>query len=223
LASNLALATGIKGQKICSKVTGLKSKFTGAITRMRKISLFLIHLFLFTGVNAQPGKISFARLIKYELKDSILPVSATLKKQLVHIGISRERNKAATSSPRVFFAGNNKNTGDMAVRWLSSRQATDVYRIDLSLVVSKYIGETEKNLELLFTTAASKNWILFFDEADALFGKRAAEDNKEDVAKASAYFFEQVALFRGAVMVRCVNENCFDTLIKNGYTRAASE
>ncbi len=47
-----------------------------------------------------------------------------------------------------------------------------VYRIDLSTVVSKYIGETEKNLSNLFNKAAHKDWILFFDEADAIFGKR---------------------------------------------------
>ena len=47
-----------------------------------------------------------------------------------------------------------------------------VYRINLSMVVSKYIGETEKNLELLFDRAENGGWILFFDEAGALFGKR---------------------------------------------------
>jgi SpoVK/Ycf46/Vps4 family AAA+-type ATPase len=48
----------------------------------------------------------------------------------------------------------------------------DVFRIDLSMVVSKFIGETEKNLSQLFEHSKSKDWILFFDEADALFGKR---------------------------------------------------
>jgi len=48
----------------------------------------------------------------------------------------------------------------------------DVFRIELSMVVSKYISETEKNLSLLFKRANNKDWILFFDEADALFGKR---------------------------------------------------
>jgi SpoVK/Ycf46/Vps4 family AAA+-type ATPase len=48
----------------------------------------------------------------------------------------------------------------------------EVYKIDLSQLVSKYIGETEKNLELVFASAKDKDWILFFDEADALFGKR---------------------------------------------------
>jgi AAA+ superfamily predicted ATPase len=56
----------------------------------------------------------------------------------------------------------------------------DVYRIDLSMVISKYIGETEKNLEKVFKRAENKNWILFFDEADALFGKRTAISDSHD-------------------------------------------
>lgn len=56
----------------------------------------------------------------------------------------------------------------------------DVYRVDLSMVVSKYIGETEKNLSRVFDMAESKNWILFFDEADALFGKRSNTSDSHD-------------------------------------------
>jgi AAA+ superfamily predicted ATPase len=56
----------------------------------------------------------------------------------------------------------------------------DVYRIDLSMVVSKYIGETEKNLSRLFDKAIGKNWILFFDEADAIFGKRTSVRDAHD-------------------------------------------
>jgi AAA+ superfamily predicted ATPase len=56
----------------------------------------------------------------------------------------------------------------------------DVYRIDLSMVISKYIGDTEKNLEKVFKRAENKNWILFFDEADALFGKRTNISDSHD-------------------------------------------
>ncbi|MEM1000076.1 MAG: ATP-binding protein [Bacteroidota bacterium] len=56
----------------------------------------------------------------------------------------------------------------------------DVYRVDLSMVVSKYIGETEKNLAGIFDQAEHKDWILFFDEADALFGKRTSTNNAHD-------------------------------------------
>jgi AAA+ superfamily predicted ATPase len=56
----------------------------------------------------------------------------------------------------------------------------DVYRIDLSMVISKYIGDTEKNLEKVFKRAENKNWILFFDEADSLFGKRTNISDSHD-------------------------------------------
>ncbi|MEP0587160.1 MAG: ATP-binding protein [Roseobacter sp.] len=63
---------------------------------------------------------------------------------------------------------------------LGQRTGLDVYRVDLSMVVSKYIGETEKNLGLIFDMAAERDWILFFDEADALFGTRTATTSSND-------------------------------------------
>lgn len=63
---------------------------------------------------------------------------------------------------------------------LGKRTGMDVYRVDLSMVVSKYIGETEKNLGLIFDLAAEREWILFFDEADALFGARTATSSSND-------------------------------------------
>ncbi|WP_300056527.1 ATP-binding protein [uncultured Roseobacter sp.] len=63
---------------------------------------------------------------------------------------------------------------------LGKRTGMDVYRVDLSMVVSKYIGETEKNLGLIFDLAAEREWILFFDEADALFGTRTATSSSND-------------------------------------------
>jgi SpoVK/Ycf46/Vps4 family AAA+-type ATPase len=56
----------------------------------------------------------------------------------------------------------------------------EVYKVDLGLIVSKYIGETEKNLGRIFDMAEHKRWILFFDEADALFGKRTRVDDAHD-------------------------------------------
>lgn len=73
----------------------------------------------------------------------------------------------------------------------------DVYRIDLSKVVSKYIGETEKNLSNIFDLAENKDWILFFDEADALFGKRTnATDSKDRYANQEvAYLLQRIEDF----------------------------
>ena len=79
----------------------------------------------------------------------------------------------------------------------------DVYRIDLSMVVSKYIGETEKNLARVFDQAQTRNWILFFDEADALFGKRGATQNANDhhANQEIAYLLQRVEDFPGVVIL----------------------
>ncbi len=79
----------------------------------------------------------------------------------------------------------------------------DVYRIDLSTVVSKYIGETEKNLEKIFNQAEHKNWILFFDEADALFGKRTNISDAHDkfANQEVSYLLQRVEDFDGVVIL----------------------
>ncbi|MCW3085860.1 MAG: ATPase, family [Bacteroidetes bacterium] len=79
----------------------------------------------------------------------------------------------------------------------------DVYRIDLSAVVSKYIGETEKNLAKLFDRAMRKNWILFFDEADALFGKRTSVNNSNDkyANQEVSYLLQRIEYHDGLVIL----------------------
>ena len=78
-----------------------------------------------------------------------------------------------------------------------------VYKIDLSMVVSKYIGETEKNLELLFATAKDKDWILFFDEADALFGKRTEPKDSHDryANQEVSYLLQRIEDYNGLVIL----------------------
>jgi AAA+ superfamily predicted ATPase len=78
-----------------------------------------------------------------------------------------------------------------------------VYRIDLSMVVSKYIGETEKNLARVFDQAQWRDWILFFDEADALFGKRTATASSNDryANQEVSYLLQRVEDFPGNVIL----------------------
>ncbi|MDP2686431.1 MAG: ATP-binding protein [Aequorivita sp.] len=78
-----------------------------------------------------------------------------------------------------------------------------VYRIDLSTVVSKYIGETEKNLSNLFNKAAHKDWILFFDEADAIFGKRTNVRDAHDkyANQEVSYLLQRVELHPGLIIL----------------------
>jgi hypothetical protein len=79
----------------------------------------------------------------------------------------------------------------------------EVFRIDLSLVVSKYIGETEKNLSRIFDRAEKKNWILFFDEADALFGKRTSINNSNDryANQEVSFLLQRVEDYPGVVIL----------------------
>ncbi len=86
---------------------------------------------------------------------------------------------------------------------LGKRYGKPVYRIDLSLMVSKYIGETEKNLEKVFSMAENKDWILFFDEADALFGKRTEVNSSNDkfANQETSFLLQRVEEFPGLVIL----------------------
>jgi SpoVK/Ycf46/Vps4 family AAA+-type ATPase len=78
------------------------------------------------------------------------------------------------------FAGNSGTGKTMAADVMAGTLGLDLYKIDLSGVVSKYIGETEKNLDRLFANAEAANALLFLDEADALFGKRTDVHDAHD-------------------------------------------
>ncbi|MCP2730772.1 AAA family ATPase, partial [Limnofasciculus baicalensis] len=80
----------------------------------------------------------------------------------------------------VLFSGPPGTGKTMAAEVIASELKLDLHKIDLSQIVSKYIGETEKNLNRIFTAAANSNAILLFDEADALFGKRSEVKDAHD-------------------------------------------
>ena len=91
----------------------------------------------------------------------------------------------------------------MAAEMLARKLGLELHRVDLSDVVSKYIGETEKNLRKLFDEAEKGGWILFFDEADALFGKRSAvKDSHDRYANIEVgYLLQRMESFRGLVFL----------------------
>lgn len=86
---------------------------------------------------------------------------------------------------------------------IGKRNNKDVYRIDLSQIVSKYVGETEKNLSKVFNTAENKDWILFFDEAESLFSKRTSiNDSKDKFAnQQTAYLLQRVEEYNGLIIL----------------------
>jgi len=84
-------------------------------------------------------------------------------------GVTKKRLKPGY---RALFYGPSGTGKSLAASLLANDLSREAYRIDLATIYSNYIGETEKNLELLFERAEKNNWVLFFDEADSLFGKR---------------------------------------------------
>ena len=104
---------------------------------------------------------------------------------------------------RALFFGPPGTGKTMTATLLGKYTGKDVFRIDLSRVVSKYIGETEKNLSRLFDKAENKNWILFFDEADALFGKRTDIRDAHDkyANQEVAYLLQRIEGYNGLVIL----------------------
>lgn len=104
---------------------------------------------------------------------------------------------------RVLFHGPPGTGKTLTAMILGKNTGRDVFRIDLSMVVSKYIGETEKNLSQLFDRAKSKDWILFFDEADALFGKRTSVRDAHDkyANQEVSYLLQKIESHDGLVIL----------------------
>ncbi|MGC2426487.1 MAG: ATP-binding protein, partial [Nitrososphaeraceae archaeon] len=93
-------------------------------------------------------------------------------------GFEKKSNRG--NGLNILFSGHSGTGKTMAAEIIANELKLDLYKIDLSLVISKYIGETEKNLGQVFNEAEERNAILFFDEADALFGKRSDVKDAHD-------------------------------------------
>jgi AAA+ superfamily predicted ATPase len=104
---------------------------------------------------------------------------------------------------RSLFYGPPGTGKTMTACLLGKATGRDVYRLDLSLVISKYIGETEKNLAKVFDQAQSQGWILFFDEADALFGKRSATKDAHDryANQEVSFLLQRIETFDGIAIL----------------------
>jgi hypothetical protein len=111
------------------------------------------------------------------------------------------------------FAGASGTGKTMAAEVLAGELQLDLYRIDLSAVVSKYIGETEKNLRRIFDAAESGGAILLFDEADALFGKRSeVKDSHDRYANIEvSYLLQRMEAYRGLAILTTNMKQALDT------------
>ena len=149
---------------------------------------------LFAAARAQSGDALGAVATKVEARagwdDLVLPADAMAQLRELcervdgHARVFDDwgfaRRSARGRGTAALFSGGSGTGKTMAAEVIATALGLDLYRIDLSRVVSKYIGETEKHLDRVFTAAQAANAILFFDEADALFGKRSEVKDAHD-------------------------------------------
>ncbi|GIG41145.1 ATP-binding protein [Cellulomonas phragmiteti] len=144
-------------------------------------------------------------------EDLVLPVTPTGQ---LHDLVARYRQRRTVFGSWGFpavpsagvvalFAGPSGTGKTLAAEVVAADLGLDLYKVDLSAVVSKYIGETEKNLERVFSAAASGDMVLFFDEADALFGKRTDVASSHDryANIEVAYLLQRLEVFDGLVIL----------------------
>jgi SpoVK/Ycf46/Vps4 family AAA+-type ATPase len=114
-----------------------------------------------------------------------------------------DRKVALGKGLSALFAGESGTGKTMAADIIAGELGQDLYKIDLSMLVSKYIGETEKNLNRVFSEAETSNAILFFDEADAIFGKRSeVKDSHDRYANIEiSYLLQRMETYDGVVIL----------------------
>jgi SpoVK/Ycf46/Vps4 family AAA+-type ATPase len=139
-----------------------------------------------------------------ETQEHLKEVSGFIKyKGKVHSDWGFEKKLSLGKGLNVLFSGSPGTGKTMAAEVLANEVKLDLYKIDLSIVVSKYIGETEKNLKTIFEEAETSNCILFFDEADALFGKRSevkdAHDRYANIE--TGYLLQKMEEYEGIVIL----------------------
>lgn len=154
-----------------------------------------------------------AKRITTELRweDLVLDYQVTSELEEINVWISSGRiimedwglSRFLKAGYRSLFYGPPGTGKTLAATLLGKKNEMDVYRIDLSMIVSKYIGETEKNLAKVFDLAENRSWILFFDEADALFGKRTSTNTSNDrhANQEVAYLLQRIEDFPGTVIL----------------------
>ncbi len=137
-------------------------------------------------------------------RDLLRSVSSWLRhRDLVLSDWGYERTVARDQGLKVLFAGESGTGKTMAAEVLAGELGLELFRVDLATIVSKWIGETEKNLDRVFAAADGSNAILFFDEADALFGKRSDVSDAHDryANLEVAYLLQKMEGYAGAAIL----------------------
>jgi hypothetical protein len=159
------------------------------------------------------GRLAVKLDLTHDWSDLVLPAATLCRAREVTAAIRNnsvvfeqwdfQRRVTSGRGLKVLFSGSSGTGKTMTAGIIARELGLDIYRIDLSGIVSKYIGETEKNLERIFRAAESSNAILFFDEADALFGKRSeVKDAHDRYANIEiSYLLQKIEEYAGVVIL----------------------
>lgn len=154
-----------------------------------------------------------AKLIETEMNWDDLVLNESLLNEIENIYIWLKHSNQIDNDPNLrkkfnkgykcLFYGPPGTGKTLTASLLGKRNGLEVYRIDLSQIISKYVGETEKNLAQLFDLAENKDWILFFDEAESLFSKRTdVSDSKDKFSnQLTSYLLQRIEDFNGLVVL----------------------
>lgn len=186
----------------------------------------------FANASRSQGSFELSKLARkvgpaHRWEDLVLPVDA--HRQLREICARLEHNAQVFETwgfgarmtlgkgTSALFAGGSGTGKTMACEVMAAELRLDLYKIDLATVVSKYIGETEKNLDRIFVAARQTNAILFFDEADAIFGKRSeVRDAHDRYANLEvAYLLQKMEEYEGlAILATNLKQNLDDAFLR---------
>ena len=171
------------------------------------------------------GLDSLAQLVAEPIPDEALVLGPELRRELEALvarchqrdGLATQLGAAAsaryTAGVRALFVGPSGTGKTLAAGWLATRLGLPLYRVDLSSITSKYIGETEKNLARLLARAERTEAVLLFDEADSLFGKRTEvrESNDRFANTQTNYLLQRIETFDSIAILTSNSRGRFDT------------
>jgi len=177
----------------------------------------------------QLGNDALRIAVKYTMEDLILPDS---QKQLLknacnlvkyqHLVYNKwgfDNTVAYGRGVNILFYGPSGTGKTMGAKSFAGELNMEIYRVDMSHVLSKYVGESEKKLENIFEQGQKSQGILFFDEADALFGKRAeVKDAQDKYANAStAYLLQKIEEYQGVIILATNLLQNFDAAFRRRF------
>lgn len=167
--------------------------------------------YLKDGLNKKMVEPSYSNIIEIPLAGQPSIISDEVTKKLFTLkdsaGLSLVENRAPL---RLLLNGTHSDVSQNVPLVLSSLYKKNIYRIDLSQLAGQYIGETEKKLDDIFNRAEQKKWILFFDETDALFGKRTNVQDAHDkyANQEVSYLLQRIESYTGVLIIKCLSPEC---------------